>query len=100
MALRMIHLWKCSVSFNLIDNKELIWGNFHSNYNCKCLTTSEYDAGSEYEVGDSKYIFQYDLNGPSTDKAFSNLIDENNSLLRNLFIKPNFNFTKIMNFTN
>ena len=41
-------------------------GIFNSNYNCKCLTTSE------YEIGDSKYIFQYKINDPSTETAFSN----------------------------
>ena len=59
---------------NLTDNRKLIRENFNSNYNCKCLTTSE------YEVVDSKYIFQYEINDTRTDKAFSNLIDENDSL--------------------
>ena len=84
--------WECSICislkslFNLIDDKELIWENFNSNYNCKYLTTSE------YEAGDSKYIFHNEINDPSTDKAFSNLIDENNYLLKNSFIQPNFKF--------
>ena len=64
-------------------------GIFNSNYNCKCLTTSE------YEIGDWKYIFQYKINDPSTETAFSNLIDENDSLLRGQFgidnwVQPGF----------
>lgn len=31
--------------FGLADDKELIRGNFNSNYHCKCLTTSENEAG-------------------------------------------------------
>ena len=74
---------------NLIDDKELIRGNFNSNNNCKCLTISK------YETGDSKYIFQYKINDPNTEKAFSNLIDENDSLLRKSYgidscIQPRF----------
>ena len=80
----MFHLYKFPC--NLIDNKELIQGKFNSNYNCTCLTTSE------YELMDSKYTFQYEINDPGTDKTLSNLIDENDSLLRKLFIQPNFKF--------
>ena len=87
--------WRCSICisvkfhFKLIDNKELIWRNSNSNYNCKGLTTSE------YEAKDSKYIFEFEINDQSTDKAFSNLIDKNNFLLRKFS-----GFTKIINFTN
>ena len=72
--------------FDLTDNKELFRGNFNSNFNFKCLITSECKAQ------DSKYLFQYEINYSGTDKAFSNLIDKNNSLLRISFIQSNFKF--------
>lgn len=81
---------KCSVCisvkfpFNLTDNEELIRQIFDWNYNWKCQATSQ------YEAGDSKYIFQFERNDPSTDRTFSALIDGNDAFLRKSLLQSNF----------
>ena len=72
--------------FTTVEDKEIIKNGFKSNFHCKCQTTSNFD------LGDSKFRFQYLTEKYNLDKSFNNTIEENDTFMNTFDQKPNFDY--------
>ena len=84
--------WDCQTCmsdkfpFTAVENKVIVQNTFNSSFSCKCQTSSK------YEIGRPEFVFKYRINDNDHEKTYGNIIDNNNAILDNFVLQPNFKY--------
>ena len=82
--------WECTTCINQkfpftsVDNNFLLKETFNSIFLCKCQTSTD------YKQGDPKYVFDYKIKETSKELSYNNTIENNDQILDNFTLQPNF----------
>ena len=62
----------------------IVQNTFNSNFSCKC------QASCKYEIGRHEFVFKYTINDRDHERSYGNIIDNNDAILDDLVLQPNF----------
>ena len=70
--------------FAAVENK--VQNTFNSSFSCKCQTSSK------YEIARPEFVFKYRINDNDHERSYGNIIDNNDAILDNFVLQPNFKY--------
>ena len=72
--------------FTAVKNKVIVQNSFNSSFSCKSQTSSK------YEIGRPEFVFKYRVNDNYHERSYGNIIDNNDAILDNFVLQPNFKY--------
>ena len=72
--------------FTAVENKVIVQNTFNSSFSSKCQTSSK------YEIDRSEFFFKYRINDNDHERSYGNIIDNNDAILDNFVLQPNFKY--------
>ena len=72
--------------FTLLGNKVMVQNAFNSSFSCKCQTSCK------YKIGRPAFVFKYRINDNGHEKSYGNIIDNNDAILDEFILQPNFKY--------
>ena len=84
--------WECQTCmsnkfpFTLVENKVIVQNTFNSTFSCKCQTSCK------YEIGRPKFVYKYRINDIDHKRSYANVIDNNDAILDDFVLQPNFKY--------
>ena len=72
--------------FTAVENKVIVQNTFNSSFSCKSQTSSK------YEIGRPEFVFKYRVNDNYHEISYGNIIDNNDAILDNFVLQPNFKY--------
>ena len=83
--------WECQICisdkfpFTLVENKVIVQNTFSYSFSCKCHTSRK------YEIGRPEFIFRYRIYDSDHERSYGS-INNNNAMLDNFVLQPNFKY--------
>ena len=84
--------WECQTCmsdkfpFTLVENKMIVQNTFNSSFSCKCQTSFK------YETRKPEFAFKYRINDGDHERSYGNIIDNNDAILDDFVLQPNFKY--------
>ena len=72
--------------FTLVENEEIVQNTFNLSFSCKCQTSCK------CEIGRPECVFKYSINNNDHETSYGNIIDDNDSILDDFVLQPNFKY--------
>ena len=72
--------------FTALENKVIVQNTLSSSFSCKCQTSSN------YEIGRPEFASKYRINDNDHESSHGNIIDNNDAILDNFVLQPNFKY--------
>ena len=82
--------WECQTCmsdkfpFTVVQNKVIVQNTFNSSFSCK--------KSSKYEIGRPELVFKYRINDNDHERSYGNITDNNDAILDNFVLQPNFKY--------
>ena len=68
------------------ENEEIVQNTFNLSFSCKCQTSCK------CEIGRPECVFKYSINNNDHETSYGNIIDNNDSILDDFVLQPNFKY--------